>query len=439
MSRKGFVLLFLIVFIVCALSLEPVNAGGEDSYNVNIMSFNVRKMTADDGTPNSWDNRKNIAVNLINSFAPDVMGLQEADKAQIDYFMANCNGNFKSVGTSRLGTTINEHSNIMYRTDKYKLLDWGEFWLSETPDIPGSKSSYDTAYPRMCTWVKLQALDNPNAVFYFFNTHLSQVKEAQLQSLNIILSKISDLVTSAETPVFIGGDFNFLPYSQPYEYLKNSSFNDTWQKAGHSFDGMWTFHNFGGLEAPEGIRCHIDFIFERNVKEINSVQIITYNENGFYPSDHFPVLLNAAIPLTSDTSERPLNKYIWLKAPASNKYVSGRINTTDSPLWASASAVATWELFEVVDAGNGFIALRSKANGKYVSARINATDVPLQARAGSIGSWEKFIWIRNGDGTVSFRSIANNKYVSARDNETNKPLEARIDTIRGWEKFIWGY
>ncbi|MFC6226261.1 endonuclease/exonuclease/phosphatase family protein [Paenibacillus allorhizosphaerae] len=399
------------------------------------MTFNVRKMTADDGTPNSWNNRKNIAVHAINNFGPDVLGLQEADKVQIDYFIANCSAAYQSIGTSREGsTTMGEFSNIMYRSDKFILLDWGEFWLSETPNVPGSKSSFDSEYPRMSTWVKLQAKDNANAIFYYFNTHFSLVLEAAEQGANLILNKVAEQVKSPDTPVLIGGDLNRTEVSPVYSIFQNSDLDDTWRKAGKSFANDGTYHAFTG----ETDRAHIDWIFEKNASAINSIEINRYHENGYYPSDHFPVNLNVTIPLTTDTTARPIGQTIWLKASANGNYVSTRANTTDSPLWASATAANTWENHQIVDAGNGFVSLIAKANNLYVSARITTADVPLQAKSSTIGSWEKWIWVSNGDGTVSFRSIANNKYVSARSSETNSPLETRIDSIATWEKFTWG-
>ena len=439
-KRLGVILAAAMAFFLLHPGASTMPAASAEvlpgSYNLKLMTFNVRKMTADDGTPNSWNNRKDIAVHAIENFAPDVIGMQEADKVQIDYFTANLSGTYQSIGTSRTGsTTTDEFSNVMYRSDKFNLLDWGEFWLSETPDVVGSKSSLDTAYPRMCTWVKLQAKDQPNAVFYYFNTHLSQVRDAALQGAGIILNRAAQYVDSPDAPVFIGGDFNNSEVSQIYQTINNTEFDDTWALAGKSFANDGTYHkDFSGeINGP-----HFDWIFAKNILTILSIEISRYNENGFYPSDHYPLNLHVSIPLTTDTSQRPIGQTVWLKSVANGNYVSARANTTDSPLWASASEVRTWEKYQVVDAGGGFVALRALANNLYVTARISQTDVPLQARASSIGSWEKFVWVRNGDGTVSLRSIANNKYVSARINETNNPLEARIDTIATWEKFTWG-
>lgn len=140
---------------------------------LKLMTFNVRNLHGDDGTINSWDNRKDKAVNVINSFGPDIVGMQEAYAVQIDYFISHLNGNYQSLGTSRYGNKTDEYSNIVYRADKFHVLESGQFWLSETPDAVGSLSSFDDKWPRICTWAKFQAKDDPRTVFYYFNTHFS--------------------------------------------------------------------------------------------------------------------------------------------------------------------------------------------------------------------------------------------------------------------------
>lgn len=439
MLKKCADVLLAVVFIMTLLGfgtapVTTVNAAA--GYTLKLMSFNIRNLRSDDGTPNSWNNRKSIAVNAINNNGPDVIGMQEADIVQINYFKANCSNSYTSIGDSRQGNTTDEYSNIMYRSDKFNLLGWGEFWISETPDVAGSKSSYDSTYPRMCTWVKLQAKDNAKAVFYYFNTHLSLNAAAQNQGANLILSKVAEYVASPDAPVFIGGDLNFTQTSSAYGILQNSAFKDTWSQAGKPFTNAGTYHAFKG----DRTGGHIDWIFQKNAAAINSIDIDYYNENGFYPSDHFPIGLNVTIPLTEDTSGRLIGSTIWLKAVANGKYVSARKNVTDTPLGAIATAANSWEKYEVVDAGDGFIALKAKVNNLYVFARLGQTYAPLQAYSSTIGgSWEKFIWVQNSDGTISLKSHTNNKFVTARISDTaNAPLEARASEIKSWEKFTWG-
>lgn len=101
-----------LVGIVAPVS--TAEAVATQTAQLKLMTFNVRNLHGDDGTVNSWDNRKDRAVSVINSFGPDIVGMQEAYSAQIDYFVTHLNGNYQSLGTSRYGNKTDEYSNIVY-------------------------------------------------------------------------------------------------------------------------------------------------------------------------------------------------------------------------------------------------------------------------------------------------------------------------------------
>ncbi|AIQ43229.1 MULTISPECIES: discoidin domain-containing protein [unclassified Paenibacillus] len=262
---------------------------------LKLMTFNVRNLHGDDGTINSWDNRKDKAVNVINSFGPDIVGMQEAYAVQIDYFISHLNGNYQSLGTSRYGNKTDEYSNIVYRADKFHVLESGQFWLSETPDAVGSLSSFDDKWPRICTWAKFQAKDDPRTVFYYFNTHFSLNSSARALSSQLILNRVSEYVTSPDTPVFIGGDLNSPETESAYSILEQSDFSDVWTQSGHDFNNASTVSNYNGNTTGH----HIDWIFQRGAGTVESMDINRYNENGLYPSDHYPVQLTIQIPRTA--------------------------------------------------------------------------------------------------------------------------------------------
>jgi endonuclease/exonuclease/phosphatase family metal-dependent hydrolase len=188
----------------------------------------------------------------------------------------------------------------MYKENKFDVLESGQFWLSDTPDAAGSKSTFDPSMPRICTWAKFRAKDNTRAVFYYFNTHLSTVSPAAKQGAAIILDRISKIVTSNEIPVFIGGDFNGDRISTTYNSMKLSDFKDTWTESGKPFKDDGTSHQWTGKTDLGG--QHIDWIFHRNALKVNSIEINHYNENGFYPSDHYPVQLDVDISLADGKS-----------------------------------------------------------------------------------------------------------------------------------------
>ncbi len=266
-------------------------------YNLKLMSFNVRNLHGDDGTVNSWNRRKRRAVRVMNSMGPDLIGMQEGYEVQIQYFL-NQLSNYSSIGISRLGNTSDEYSNILYRSDKFDVMESGQFWLSETPDVPGSLFSCDPRYPRIVTWAKFRAKSEQRAVFYYFNTHFSLNDDAKVKSANLIVERISKYVSNMDCPVFIGGDFNCNETSDAYRILCHSGFHDTWNQLGKSFTNDATCHHWTGRRDIAGE--HIDWIFYINSSMINSLEINDYNESGLYPSDHFPLQLDVSIPLMEE-------------------------------------------------------------------------------------------------------------------------------------------
>ena len=122
--------------------------------NVRVMTFNVRYATAPDGD-NAWPKRKTLLIDTVRKFDPDLLGTQEVLALQADY-LAESLSDYKLVGVGRDdGKRRGEYSAILFKTARFELVDSGTFWLSETPDVPGSKS-WDSALPRVATWARLR-------------------------------------------------------------------------------------------------------------------------------------------------------------------------------------------------------------------------------------------------------------------------------------------
>jgi endonuclease/exonuclease/phosphatase family metal-dependent hydrolase len=67
-------------------------------------------------------------------------------------------------------------------------------------------------------------------------------------------------------------------------------FSDAWLTSPRRTGPAGTMHAFTG----EG-RGRIDWVLYRGDVEVESVEVITRNEDGLYPSDHFPVLVTARL------------------------------------------------------------------------------------------------------------------------------------------------
>ncbi|MFK7978275.1 MAG: endonuclease/exonuclease/phosphatase family protein, partial [Halioglobus sp.] len=95
------------------------------------MSYNIRNGKAEDGV-NHWENRKHRVVATIESAKPDLLGLQEVYPFQRDFLLENLSG-VTSVGIGRNGED-SESATILVSESRFKILDSGTFWLSNTPD-----------------------------------------------------------------------------------------------------------------------------------------------------------------------------------------------------------------------------------------------------------------------------------------------------------------
>ncbi|HHT26933.1 MAG TPA: endonuclease/exonuclease/phosphatase family protein [Firmicutes bacterium] len=251
---------------------------------LSIVSFNVRYPNSRDGA-NAWPNRKDIAVRALQDMAPDVFGLQEAYYEQILYIHQHM-PDYAWFGRDRYGVHTNEHMAIFYDTTKLRLDEQGDFWLSDTPDVPMSMT-WGNSLPRMATWGLFTCLSGGKR-FYVLNTHLHHTADAdniRSRSADLIAERVSAL--SPHVPVILIGDLNTSDLSEAYRILTNpvaDLFRDTRSIAATLSGPSATYHGFRGV----GIN-RIDYILVRGAVTVKEYTVNTFNEDGRYPSDHFPV------------------------------------------------------------------------------------------------------------------------------------------------------
>lgn len=248
---------------------------------LRVMSFNVRLPNKSDG-PNYWDHRRDLLVATIREKAPDIFGTQELHYHQGQYIAEHLDG-YAWFGRSRRGNREDEHMGVFYRKDRLKLIESGDFWLSETPDVPGS-ISWEMSLPRMVTWGLFETAGGRR--FYFYNTHLAhrrQDAEARLRSAQLIAARISRL--PADIPVVLTGDFNAPAGGDVYGAL-TARLTDAWTAAPRRSGPEGTFNAFRGETGGP----RIDWILYRGALRAAEAETVTRNDNGRYPSDHFPVL-----------------------------------------------------------------------------------------------------------------------------------------------------
>ena len=270
-----------ILFIISIVLLSAMAACGEKEATVRYISYNIRNSRADDAD-NAWDLRKPATKQMLEIEQPTVFGLQEAYPEQLTYIDDNF-PQFSRVGVGRDdGKEEGEFMALYFRNDLYDLLDSGNFWLSETPDVPGL--GWDAACTRIVTWAYLKDKETEKS-FYAFNTHLDHVgKVARKQSILLIVDKIKEIVADAEVPVFLSGDFNsdvswpiFDPLkaemSDSRTFLPEEQWSETYNAWGHEYDGTRV----------------IDYIFYKNA-EVTDFRTLNGDYGKPYISDHYPIM-----------------------------------------------------------------------------------------------------------------------------------------------------
>ena len=273
------------IILVLSLLLAQITAS---AFEVDALTFNIRFDNANDGD-NAWPKRKAMVGEWVKSESPDVIGLQEALRHQIDDIKKVATA-YSEYGVGRDdGKSKGEHCTVLYLKDRFKLdkKDCGTFWFSDTPEKIASKS-WGNEIPRICTWVRLIE-KKTNKGFYVYNVHYDHRSQpSRLGASKLIIEKISKRKQSNE-PIILMGDFNAAENNPAIKIFKEEPLKllDTFRVVKPDEEMVKTFHGFRGGSYPGGKIDHV-FILPSTAK-ISSASIVRFNKNKRYLSDHYPV------------------------------------------------------------------------------------------------------------------------------------------------------
>ncbi|MBN2843945.1 MAG: endonuclease/exonuclease/phosphatase family protein, partial [Sedimentisphaerales bacterium] len=186
-------LILLAASLLFCTSFAQTTPGKQDKalpeHTIKVATFNIKYASLDD-SPTAWPTRKAALLKQIDELSADIIGMQEVLLVQYSDISAAKNG-YAFVGCARDdGRLRGEFSPILYNTERFALTDSGTFWLSETPEKPGS-ISWNSACTRICSWARFIDRKTDKA-FYFYNTHLDhQSEQARMNGLKLILTRIS--------------------------------------------------------------------------------------------------------------------------------------------------------------------------------------------------------------------------------------------------------
>jgi len=282
-------LIFVVITLVFGISgLKAV----DPNKLFRIATFNIRIQTPADTAARAWENRKADVARIICDSNFDLLAVQEIGNEKQSKDLKKLIPDYTYIGYGRdnqQGTT-GEQIGIFYKTKRYNIVESGFFFLSETPDV--LSIGWDANYRRICVWAKVFDVINKKT-FYVFCTHFDHIGvKARVESAKLIVSRIN--IIAGEFPVILLGDLNATTEETEMYQVLSSSLNDSFLKCGERESAIsGTFNGFDISENAMTNFKRIDYIFTRKIKVKNYKVLTQKYSEGSYPSDHFPVMIEA--------------------------------------------------------------------------------------------------------------------------------------------------
>lgn len=276
--------------------MSATAADSTDTAPLRVMSYNIRYATPSDSAARSWTARRPKVARMIQFHTPDVVGTQEAKLHQLMDLEDRLAG-YEWIGVGRRAGG-DEFSALFYKTNRVTLLEHDTFWLSETPNEPGSKS-WKAALPRIATWARFRDKVSGDTLFVL-NTHFDHAsEEARIKSARLITETIGAL--RKNDPVVVMGDVNDQPDTETYRIFTCAGENappvplrdaKTVSKTPH-YGPVSTFNDFEPAVLPDE---RIDYIFVGPSIRVRRHGHLNAKWGDQYPSDHLPVVADIELP-----------------------------------------------------------------------------------------------------------------------------------------------
>ena len=276
-----------------------------------VATFNIRNANGGDSiNGNGWGQRYPYIAQMVQFHGFEIFGTQEGKYHQLQDLKAAMPG-YDYIGVGRDdGKQAGEFSAIFYKTDRFEVLEHGDFWLS--PETAHPNKGWDAALPRICTWGKFKE-KNSGFEFIYFNLHMDHIGvQARSESAKLILQKVKE--QPSHIPVILSGDFNVDQTNESYALLNNSGvMRDAYEMADLRYAPNGTFN---GFHPDRMTTSRIDHIFLSDDFQVLKYGILTdtyrtpvkesaeKEKNGNFPkevsmqkyearmpSDHFPVMI----------------------------------------------------------------------------------------------------------------------------------------------------
>lgn len=249
---------------------------------MKIVTFNLRCVLEGDGINSFW-HRSGSIINKINAENPDIICFQEGKDQSISFLMKNLadyqiffNQRDDDYSGEGLATAIKKEALLLEKLDF--------FWLSDTPNVPGSRYPEQSKYPRICQCLLVKRITD-NKLFRLYNIHLDHISEqAKILGMKAVMKRVTADYQENDLPFFIFGDFNATPDSDTIAFCNSYSAPEMKDLTECI---VTSYHGFGTRETP----YKIDYIYaDKNTASGKyNTSMWEDSSDGIYLSDHYPI------------------------------------------------------------------------------------------------------------------------------------------------------
>ncbi|KAK2049475.1 endonuclease/Exonuclease/phosphatase [Colletotrichum somersetense] len=280
------------------------------SLALRLMTYNIRWATPVVG-PNEayWSTRRPrlaAQLNYETAARPEsLICMQEVVEQQLLDVAGDLGPAWAHVGVGRDdGAAAGEFSPILYRPDAWGLVRNQTYWLSETPDVPGSRG-WDAALPRIATVASFRHIATGVPLVYMCTHFDHEGETARERSAELLVRLAKEWESEpgsalAPVPVFLGGDLNVERDNAAYKTLvAEGNMRDARdvvpeaRRTGHSK----TYTAFTDIDWDDMLIGHL-FVRDpavRGMRFLSHAVLPNRFDDRLFISDHRPVVLDAEV------------------------------------------------------------------------------------------------------------------------------------------------
>ncbi len=290
--------------LLAGLALPSAQAG-PGVFTFRVCQYNVHFDYTDDGPNRRWVNRRDLCAGLLLNSGASIACIQEDKVEQCEDLKQRMPG-WEFVGRGRNKNGSGERTAVCFKSNVWKCVEHGDFWLSDTPDVPAS-NTFGSEYCHKATWALMEPLAESRVQIIFISTHLDdrpKMDEARRKSAVCIKEYIKGHFKNAN--IVICGDFNSAVTDESHKVMVDTAVEpplaDIWDCCEHHEPSSGTVHNWTGTAHTK----RIDWILVGGKVKANSMKFDRYNKDGNYGSYHFGV--DADLEIAVDGSKKAPEK-----------------------------------------------------------------------------------------------------------------------------------